>query len=79
MISTGGAGLIDGTFVRLPFRGWYLPDGTDMEHNGAKPDIDVPQTPADEAAGRDEQLRAAVEELLERVEQTEDGLWHPGE
>ncbi len=79
VISTGSARLIDGTSVRMPFRGWYLPDGTDMEHNGAKPDIDVAQTPADEAAGRDEQLRAAVEELLERVEQTEDGLWHPGE
>ena len=66
VISTGGTGLIDGTTVRLPFRGWYLPDGTDMEKNGAKPDIDVPMSPEDEAAGRDPQIEAAVKELLER-------------
>ncbi|MFG0312624.1 MAG: S41 family peptidase [Phycisphaerales bacterium] len=68
VISTGSFSLIDGTTVRRPFRGWYLPDGTDMENNGAKPDIDVPQTPADEAAGRDPQLEAAVEELLGRLD-----------
>lgn len=78
VISTGGATLIDGTRVRTPFRGWYLPDGTDMENHGAVPDIDVPQTPADEAASRDPQIEAAVKELLERVAQSPDGLWHPG-
>jgi len=77
VISTGGASLIDGTFVRLPFRSWYLPDGTDMENHGAVPDIDVPQTPDAEARGEDEQLEAAVRELLERIEQSPDGLWHP--
>ena len=68
VISTGSFSLIDGTTVRRPFRGWYLPDGTDMENNGAKPDIDVPQTPTDEAAGRDAQLEAAVQELLGRLD-----------
>lgn len=68
VISTGSFSLIDGTTVRRPFRGWYLPDGTDMENNGAKPDIDVPQTPSDEAAGRDPQLEAAVKELLGRLD-----------
>lgn len=68
VISTGSFSLIDGTTIRRPFRGWYLPDGTDMESNGAKPDIDVPQLPADEAAGRDPQLEAAVSELLGRIE-----------
>lgn len=67
VISTGGTSLIDGTFVRLPFRGWYLPDGTDMENNGAVPDIIVPQTPEDESADHDAQLRAAVEDLLQRL------------
>lgn len=67
VISTGGTSLIDGTTVRLPFRGWYLPDGTDQENNGAKPDVDVPQTPQDEAAGRDLQLEAAVRDLLENL------------
>ncbi len=67
VISTGGTTLIDGTAVRLPFRGWYLPTGADMENNGAQPDVPVDQTPADEAAGRDPQLEAAVKELLGRV------------
>ncbi len=67
VISTGGTSLIDGTTVRLPFRGWYLPDGTDMENNGAIPDIIVPQTPEAESRNDDEQLRAAVEDLLKRV------------
>lgn len=67
VISTGGARLIDGTFVRVPFRGWYLPDGTDMENNGAVPDLRVPQTPEDESAGIDRQLRAATRDLLKRL------------
>jgi len=78
VISTGGFRLIDGTFVRMPFRGWYLPDGTDMEHNGAVPDISVDQLPSDEASGRDPQLEAAVQELLDRVGRAPEGLWHPG-
>jgi len=67
VISTGGFSLIDGTFVRLPFRGWYLNDGTDMENHGAVPDILVHQTPEAESENDDEQLRAAVEDLLKRV------------
>ena len=67
VISTGSASLVDGTTVRTPFRGWYLPDGTDMELNGAKPDLVVPQTPEDECAGRDAQLEAAVKDLMGRL------------
>ncbi|MFG0284867.1 MAG: S41 family peptidase, partial [Phycisphaerales bacterium JB039] len=67
VISTGGFTLIDGTRVRMPFRGWYLPDGTDMENNGAQPDVLVEQTPASEVEGTDPQLEAAVDELLGRV------------
>lgn len=67
VISTGGTSLVDGTTVRLPFRGWYLLDGTDMENNGAMPDLVVPQTPEDESAGNDAQLKAAVEDLLRRI------------
>lgn len=67
VISTGGASLIDGTTIRTPGRGWYTPDGKDMESNGAQPDVSVPQTAEDEAAGRDRQLEAAVTELLGRV------------
>jgi tricorn protease len=69
VISTGGFGLIDGTFVRLPFRGWYVSDGDfDMELNGAMPDILVPQVPKDEVAGEDMQLKAAVQDLLQRLD-----------
>jgi tricorn protease len=68
VISTGSASLIDGTRVRVPFRGWYLPDGTDMENHGAVPDLRVPQTPEDEVAGFDRQLKAAVDDLLERLD-----------
>jgi len=67
VISTGGTTLIDGTTVRTPFRGWYLPDGTDMEKNGAMPDLVVPQTPEDETSGRDAQLEAAVADMLKRL------------
>jgi tricorn protease len=67
VISTGGTALLDGTTVRLPFRGWYLPDGTDMESHGAIPDIVVPQTPEDEAKNFDAQLKAAVDDLMKRA------------
>ncbi len=67
VISTGGASLTDGTTVRLPGRGWYLPDGRDMENNGAMPHLRVPQTPQAESAGRDEQLEAAVNDLMVRL------------
>ena len=67
VISTGGTSLIDGTSLRLPFRGWYLPDGSDMENNGAMPDIVIDQTPDDEVADHDAQLQAAVEDLMRRI------------
>ncbi|MBM4107611.1 MAG: hypothetical protein FJ255_02175 [Phycisphaerae bacterium] len=66
VISTGAASLIDGTTVRMPFRGWYLPDHKDMENNGARPDIMVDMTPEAEVGGTDPQIEAAVKELLER-------------
>lgn len=68
VISTGAFRLMDGTTVRQPFRGWFLPDGTDMENHGAMPDIRIEQTPEDEAAGFDRQLKAAVDDLLQRLD-----------
>jgi tricorn protease len=67
VISTGGTSLLDGTTVRLPGRGWYTPDGTNMERNGAVPDLLIPQTPESESAGEDIQLKAAVDDLMKRV------------
>lgn len=68
VISTGGIRLIDGTFVRNPFRGWFLFDGADMEERGAVPDTIVPQTPEAEVRGEDAQLREAMEDLLKRLD-----------
>lgn len=67
VISTGSASLLDGTTIRTPGRGWYTPDGTNMELNGALPDILIVQTPDDEVSGDDRQLKAAVEDLMKRL------------
>lgn len=67
VISTGATRLIDGTMVRLPFRGWFVVDGTDMENHGAIPHLVVDQTPEAESRNDDEQLRAAVDDLLKRL------------
>ena len=67
MISTGGIVLLDGTTCRMPTRGWYTLDGVDMENHGAMPDLLVAQTPQDEAADFDAQLKAAVDDLLQRL------------
>ncbi|MBR1588969.1 MAG: PD40 domain-containing protein [Kiritimatiellae bacterium] len=67
VIATSDVNLLDyGTF-RVPGRGWFLFDGSDMENNGAKPDIEVDQTPADEEAGRDPQLDVAVKTMLDAL------------
>jgi tricorn protease len=67
VISTDATTLIDGTTVRLPFRGWYSYEGKDMENNGAMPDLVTVQTPEDESVDMDRQLKEAVEDLLKRV------------
>jgi tricorn protease len=70
VISTGGTPLLNGGFVRLPFRGWYVA-GSDinMELNGAVPDVIVPAPPTDDfAADSDAQLERAVEVLLKELE-----------
>ena len=41
--------------------------GGDMENHGAVPDIIVPQTPEAESANDDQQLRAAVDDLMKRI------------
>ena len=71
VISTGGVGLLDGSSVRMPMRGWYLvTTGEDMELNGCLPDIPLWNEPG----GPDRQLEVAVETLLEdvRTEQAKD-------
>lgn len=68
VIATSNRALLDmGTF-RDAQKGWFLLDGTDMEHHGAKPDFEVDITPADVDAGRDPQLDKAIEVLGQEIE-----------
>jgi len=68
VISTGGWRTLDGGWVRLPFRGWYVwgderhPERNDrnQEHGGCVPDHLVPMGPPEWLAGLDPQLDRAV-------------------
>lgn len=64
IIFTSGAGLIDGSFVRLPAWGCYTLDGKNMEVTGVKPDISVRNTFKDRLESKDPQLDRAIKELL---------------
>lgn len=69
VISTGGRGLIDGSFVRLPFRGWYVKaTEKNMEWGPAVPDIIVDEAPDARAKGDDQQLKSAVDVLLKQID-----------
>ena len=65
VISTGGYGLTQG-FVRMPFRAWYVAkSGKNMENEApAVPDYLVENAPGWSARGEDDQLKKAVEVLL---------------
>jgi tricorn protease len=63
VIGTYDFPLLDGSMLRLPSWGWWLNNGTDMEGNGARPDIEVIFDPQQGAAGVDNQLAAAVQAL----------------
>ncbi|MFC1708161.1 S41 family peptidase, partial [Planctomycetota bacterium] len=65
VISTGARRLLDGSVLRVPFRGWYvLGTDHDMDRGGAVPDILVEQPPQDPI---DRQAEAAVKALLEEL------------
>ncbi len=68
VISTGGYGLAKG-FVRMPFRAWYVKaSGKNMENEApAVPDYLVKNAPGWGARGEDDQLKKAVEVLLNEV------------
>jgi Tol biopolymer transport system component/C-terminal processing protease CtpA/Prc len=68
VISTGGQGLLNGNFVRMPFRAWYVKaTGENMELGPAVPDVVLENAPDSKAKGEDEQLRKAVEVLLSEM------------
>ncbi|WP_340202014.1 S41 family peptidase [Ascidiimonas sp. W6] len=69
VISTGSTRLIDGSIVRMPYRGWYVKSSEEnMELGPAIPDIILDNAPDDKAKGKDVQLKRAVDELLKQIE-----------
>ncbi|MFP6874951.1 MAG: S41 family peptidase [Verrucomicrobiales bacterium] len=68
VISTGSKSIMDVGSIRMPFRGWFLPDGQDMERNGAVPHHVVWPLPGELSAGKDRQLEKAVKVLKADVE-----------
>ena len=68
VISTGGQGLIDGSYVRVPFRGWFVKSSQkNMDFTPAMPDIVVYDAPDEKSKGVDSQLKRAVDELLKQL------------
>ena len=69
VISTGAKTLIDGSFVRLPFRGWFTKaTNKNQELGPAVPDIILENAPDAKSKGVDEQLKAAVDQLLKDID-----------
>lgn len=67
VIWTYGLDLVDGTSARMPTAGVYRLDGTPLENNGQRPDIEVNLTPDEFFAGKDPQLDAAIREVLRQA------------
>jgi C-terminal processing protease CtpA/Prc len=56
---------IDPTLVfGIPMGGWRTPDGKFCENNQMEPDIKVPNEPGILVTGHDQQIEAAVKEML---------------
>lgn len=69
VISTGGQRLIDGSLVRMPFRGWYVKaTGKNMENGPAVPDVIVENAPEEKGKGMDSQLKKSVEVMLSEID-----------
>jgi tricorn protease len=63
--------LVDGTVTTQPKSAcWFDNVGLGIENHGVDPDVEVPITPQDWAAGRDPQLETAVRLALEALELT---------
>lgn len=69
VISTGAKFLIDESYVRMPFRGWFVKaDDSNMDIVPATPDIIVENEPNVKVTGNDAQLKKAVEELMKELD-----------
>lgn len=67
IIFTSGAGLVDGSFYRLPSWGTYTLDGKNLEKVGVAPDIFVENNFSDRVNGRDPQLERAIQEAMKQL------------
>ncbi len=67
VIGTYDQPLLDMGNFRDARHGWFVLDGTDMEHHGAKPDHEVDDLPGDEDKGLDRQLDKAIAVLAEET------------
>jgi len=70
VISTGARRLMDGSTIRLPYRAWYVKNtDMNMELAPAVPDVIVKNQPDSRAKNSDEQLKKAVELLLQQIKE----------
>ena len=70
VISTWSTSVLDLGRMRLPGRGWFLPQtGEDMELYGAVPHIIIDVAPDDLPSGKDPQLEKAIEILKQEVKE----------
>lgn len=68
VISTGSQRLIDGSTVRVPFRGWFVKSSEkNMDFTPAMPDVVIDNAPDEKAKGKDSQLEKAVNVLLQQL------------
>ncbi|MDY0381770.1 MAG: S41 family peptidase [Candidatus Cloacimonadaceae bacterium] len=67
VIGTWEMQLLDGSSMRMPGTGWYKVDGTNMEGNGAMPDIIVEHSLNDIRDNNDKQLQRAIAEILKEI------------
>jgi len=67
IIFTSGAGLVDGSFYRIPAWGCFTLDGKDIEKNGVTPDIYVKTGFTDRLENKDPQLDRAIEEIMKQL------------
>lgn len=71
VIATYDSNLLDLGAFRDARYGWFVLDGTDMEHHGAKPDYEVDDIPGETVLGIDAQLDKAIEVLAGEVKEWE--------
>ncbi len=67
IIFTSGAGLVDGSFYRLPAWGCYTLDGRNLEKEGVRPDVRVDEGFTDRLQGNQNQLDKAIELILQQI------------